>query len=137
MNFILDASITLAWCFEDEKTVNTTKLLDSLVDATAYVPAIWSLEVGNILVGAIKRKRISYAAVIQFLEQLNNLNIHIDNETASKGFHDILGLAYSEGLTTYDASYLELAMRKGLALASKDVQLCTVASRLGIPIIKP
>lgn len=135
MNFILDASITLAWCFEDEKTPCTTTLLESLVDTSAYVPAIWSLEVGNILVGAIKRKRISYAAVIQFLEQLNNLNIHIDNETAAKGFHDIFRLAYSEGLTTYDASYLELAMRKGLALASKHIQLCNVAFRLGVPII--
>jgi predicted nucleic acid-binding protein len=80
--------------------------------------------------------RLKQKHIFQLLEQLNNLNIHVDSETASKGFHDILGLAYSEGLTTYDASYLELAMRKGLSLASKDVQLCKVASRLGVPLIK-
>lgn len=135
MNFVLDASVTLAWCFKDEATPLTATLLDGLLSGFACVPQIWSLEVGNILVGAIRRKRISYAAATQFLEQLNKLNIHIDTETAAKGLHDILALAHSEGLTTYDAAYLELSMRKGLALASKDVQLCTAATRLGVSVI--
>jgi len=135
MNFILDASVTLAWFFSDEATPATNKLLDRLLINTAFVPSIWSLEVGNILVAAERRKKVTYANVVQFLDHLEKLNIHIDSETASLGFHDILALAHSEGLTTYDAAYLELAMRKGLSIASKDKLLCKAAKNLGVDII--
>lgn len=137
MAFVLDASITLSWCFSDEVTPVTNELLEKLTTETAYVPSIWALEVGNILVGAERRKRITYAGIVQFLELLGKLNIQEDGETSEKGFHEILSLAHTEDLTTYDAAYLELALRKGLALASKDAKLYTVADRLGVKIIKP
>jgi predicted nucleic acid-binding protein len=135
MSFVLDASITLSWCFSDEATPLTNELLEKLQIETAFVPTIWPLEVGNVLIAAARRKKISYADTVQFLEQLGKLNIQIDSETASKGFHEILSLAYSEGLTTYDASYLELALRKGLGIASKDLQLCQAARKLGVKVI--
>ena len=136
MNFVLDASVALAWCFSDEATPASAELLDQLsTGSIVYVPAIWPLEVGNVLMGALKRHRISYAAITQFLDQVDSLNIQVDTETASKAFHDILALSHSEGLTTYDASYLELAMRKGIAIASKDKELCRVAIRLGVIVI--
>jgi predicted nucleic acid-binding protein len=133
--FVLDASIALAWCFNDEQTDHIRELLTSLESQTAFVPTLWPLEVGNTLLAAERRKRISFADVNLFLGLLRELNIKIDNETPDRSFHEILAYAYAQKLTTYDASYLELAMRKGLPLASKDRQLCEVASRLGTKIL--
>jgi predicted nucleic acid-binding protein len=135
MNFVLDASITLSWCFSDEATTTTIALLERLEFESAIVPELWSLEVGNILITDEKRKRISYANIKEFLALLENLNIEIDTETASRGFRDIIFLAHSEKLTTYDAAYLELAMRSGLPLATKDTALIQVAKRVGVKII--
>ncbi len=135
MDFVLDASIALAWCFVDEETPATKSLLEKLNTEKAYVPTLWTLEVGNILISAHRRERISYAKLSEFLSLLATLNIHIDEETAAHGFHEILFLAHSEKLTTYDAAYLELAMRLGLPLATKDKQLAEAASRLGVEIL--
>lgn len=135
MNFVLDTSVTLTWCFADEATTDTIALLDQLETKTAIVPSIWSLEVGNILVAAEKRKRIKYADIAEFLALLENLNIQTDNETAQRGFKDIIFLTHSEKLTTYDAAYLELAMRLGLPLATRDAELQSVAKRLGVKVI--
>jgi predicted nucleic acid-binding protein len=135
MSFVLDASVTLSWCFSNEKTVVTDQLLERLADETAWVPSLWSLEIGNILISAERHKRICYAEMIQFLELLNDLCIEIDLGTSSKAFHEILTLAHSEKLTTYDAAYLELALRKGIPLASKDSALCKAAQRLGVPCL--
>lgn len=135
MNFVLDASITLSWCFSDEATDETINLLERLEFESAIVPDLWPLEVGNILIAAEKRKRINYADIKEFLVLLENLNIEIDSETGTRGFHDILSLAHSEKLTTYDAAYLELAMRYGLPLATKDNALIQAAKRVGVKVL--
>lgn len=135
MDFVLDASIALAWCFSDEATPTTTRLLESLSTATAHVPSLWPLELGNILISAEKRRRITYADMTQFLGLIKQINIEIDSETAQRGLQEILSRAHSEKLTTYDAAYLELAMRKGLPLASKDEQLCEAAGSVGVKLI--
>jgi predicted nucleic acid-binding protein len=134
MSFVLDASVALAWCFSDETTPAALELLEKLAFESAFVPEHWALEVGNILIAAERRKRISYAKTIEFLTLLENLNIQIDDETAIRGFREILSLSYSEGLTTYDAAYLELAMRLGVPLATKDMQLQKAAAHVGITI---
>jgi predicted nucleic acid-binding protein len=133
--FVLDASIALAWCFSDEASPLTTSLLEKLENQSAFVPQIWTLELGNILVGAERRKRITYAKISEFISLLNNLNINVDLETADRAFHEILALAHSEKLTTYDAAYLELAMRLGLPLATKDKELKSAAKRLGVELL--
>ena len=132
MNFILDTSVTLAWCFADEATPTTDHLLERLSSEKAFVPSIWSLEVSNVLLMAEKKKRIQYADIIQFVTLLQTLPIEIDDVANEKCFHEILGLAYTQKLTTYDTTYLELAMRKGLPLASRDKDLCAAAKKLGI-----
>ena len=137
MTFVLDASIALAWCFSDESTPLTNGLLDNLETASAIVPELWSLEVSNILVTAERRKRISYARIIEFLALIENLNIKVDKETSARGFREILSLAHAEGLTSYDAAYLELAMRLGVPLATKDIQLLKAAKKLGVKEFKP
>jgi len=135
MSFVLDASIALSWCFADESTPTTTALLERLETETAFVPQLWFLEVGNILIGASRKKRISQAKIAEFLDLLSNLNIQTDHETAVRGFHEILSLAQSEYLTTYDSAYLELAMRLGIPLASKDMELRKAAKRLGVELL--
>jgi predicted nucleic acid-binding protein len=135
MNFVLDASIALSWCFPDETTPSNIVLLERLHTETAFVPTIWSLELGNALLSAERKKRIKYAEIIEFLSLLQNINIQVDGQTDAKAFHETFTLAYSEGLTTYDASYLELAMRRGLPIATKDNLLVKVAKQLGVKII--
>lgn len=135
MNFILDTSVTLAWCFADEATPATQQLLEKLSSEKAFVPSIWLLEVTNVLLMAERKKRIQYADIIQFVTLLHTLPIEIDDAGNEKCFHEILGLAYTQKLTTYDTAYLELAMRKGLPLASRDKDLCTAAKKLGIIIL--
>ncbi len=135
MNFVLDASITLAWCFEDESTPATTTLLDRLSTAEAFVPALWQLEVVNILLNAQRKKRITPAKVSEFINLLEALSIQTDYSIGSRGFYEILALATSQNLTTYDAAYLELAMRLGLPLATKDMQLQQAAENLGVTLL--
>jgi predicted nucleic acid-binding protein len=135
MNFVLDASMTLAWCFSDEATLASQSILEKAQDGVIYAPSIWPLEVGNILIGAEKKKRIKYADMMLFLHLLQKLQIEIDEETPYRSFSDILLLAHAEKLTTYDAAYLELAMRKGIPLATKDKALITAAKKLGIALL--
>lgn len=135
MSFVLDASIALSWCFADEATAHTWKLLERLEQETAIVPNLWPLEITNILVLAERRKRISYAHMIQSLELLESLSIQIDEETSYRAFHETCQLAYTEKLTSYDASYLELAIRLGVSLATKDKTLAQAAKKLGVSVI--
>ena len=135
MNFVLDASVTLAWCFRDEQTSATNSLLEQLETAQAFVPGLWTLEIGNILLSACRKQRITYANAKEFLSLLSELDIQIDDATASCGFYDIFSLAYAEHLTTYDAAYLELAMRLGLPLATKDKQLAKAAAQVGVKVL--
>lgn len=135
MSFILDASVTLSWCFTDEYTSETNTLLAECLNRDIYVPGLWSLEVGNILLLGLKKERISSAGVSEFLNLLESLKINTDTNTASRAFHQILSLAQAHHLTTYDAAYLELAMRMGLPLATKDKALRSVCEILQVPLV--
>ncbi|MGE3921189.1 MAG: type II toxin-antitoxin system VapC family toxin [Gammaproteobacteria bacterium] len=130
--FVIDASIALAWCFKDEASSLTTHLLESLENDVAIVPSLWHLEMANVLVNAERKKRVSYADIMEFVSLLEALPIKVDHETPSKAFHEILSLSYTEGLTSYDAAYLELAMRKGIPLATKDQLLHKAANKIGV-----
>jgi predicted nucleic acid-binding protein len=133
--FVLDCSIAVAWCFEDEATPETDALLARLADETAAVPSLWPLEMGNVLTMAERRGRITTARLADFLASLDDLSITIDEATTSRALREILALARAERLTTYDAAYLELAMRLGVPLATRDRHLATASARLGTPVI--
>lgn len=133
--FIIDCSITMAWCFSDEATAAVSKLQDRLERETALVPAHWFLEVTNVLAMAEKRKRISPAKTAAFLELLAEMDIEVDEEATRRAFEHLLPLCRSIGLTAYDAVYLDLALRRGLPLASLDDDLCAAARQLGIEIL--
>ncbi len=106
--------------------------MDRLKDESAIVPDHWRLQIGNVLVQAERRKRIAVAQIAAYLDLLNQLTIHVDSETGDRAFREILTLARTEGLTTYEAAYLELAMRRGVQLATQDVALVQAAHRVGV-----
>jgi len=133
--FIIDCSITMAWCFADEATPAASKVQDRLKTETVLVPAHWFLEVTNVLAMAEKRKRITVARSAEFLALLSQMDIDIDHETASRSFAHLLPLCRSHGLTSYDAAYLELALRRRLALASLDDDLRSAARQTGINVL--
>ena len=130
--FVLDCSVAAAWLFEDEATREMDALLDQLADGTAWVPLHWRLEVGNVLVQAQRRGRITPAQVATGVDFVDSLPIEVDDETDNRSFREVLALAHSASLTTYDAAYLELALRRGLALATQDKALVRAARRLKV-----
>ena len=130
--FVLDCSIAVAWLFDDEARPETDALLDRLKDDSALVPGLWRLEIGNVLARAERHKRASGAQVAAHLDLLNRLPIVTDTETDRRASREILTLARSERLTTYDAAYLELAMRRGIALATLDNALIQAARHLDV-----
>jgi predicted nucleic acid-binding protein len=133
--FVLDASIALAWCFADEATPAADALLDRLADEEAAAPALWRLEVANALAMAERRDRLSAAGLTRSVALLQRLTVALDAEGTDRAFHDLLELARSERLTVYDAAYLELALRLGVPLASKDAELRKSAARLGLALL--
>jgi len=132
---VVDASVALAWCFRDEATDGTRRLLEELQTGAAVVPVLWHLEVANVLGLAERRHRITAADSAQLIDLISALEILIDEEAPGRAFAQVLDLARSERLTAYDATYLELAMRIGLPLATKDNDLGAAAQRLGIELV--
>ena len=133
---MIDASVALAWCFGDERTEATVSLLERLQTDAAAVPNLWHLEVANGLALAERRGRITPAESAELIALLEMIEIVVDGDTAARAFTRVLDLAREERLTAYDASYLELAMRLGLPLASKDADLCDAAERLGVSVLR-
>jgi predicted nucleic acid-binding protein len=135
-DLVLDASIALSWCFRNEATAVGDRVLERLAAETASVPAIWHLEIANVLALSERRGRITPANSSEFIALLETLGVVIDAEMPSRALGRVLDLARAERLTAYDAAYLELAMRLGIPLASKDADLCNAAERLGVNVLR-
>ncbi len=134
-SFIIDCSITMAWCFADEATSEASEIQDRLATEAAVVPSLWFLEVANVLVMAEKRQRISADDSSEFLSLLSGLDIEEDTESSVRAFNELLPLCRDHGLTSYDAAYLDLALRKQVPLASLDDQLRQAAKALGLTVL--
>ena len=134
--FVLDCSVTMAWCFEDEAAGYADRVLKKLAKREAVVPAIWPLEVANVLLVGERRKRLTKADSSRFLKLLQGLPITIDVQATSRAFGDIISVARSLTISAYDAAYVELAMREGLQLATRDDSLHKAASKNGIKRVK-
>ena len=130
--FVLDCSVAAAWLFEDEASPETDALLDRLADGPALVPLHWRLELANVLVQAERRGRITPAQVATSVDFVERLPIEVDAETEGRSFREVLALARSANLTSYDAAYLELALRKGLDLATQDRALVQAARAMQV-----
>ena len=133
--FVLDCSIAVTWCFDDEASDEADALLDRLQEQGAAVPSLFPLELGNILALAERRGRIPASGLLPRLELIASLPIEVDPNTAAMALRETLTLARRHALTTYDASYLELALRKGAALATRDKALVLAAQRTGVMLL--
>lgn len=133
--FVLDCSAAVAFLFEDEASPESEALLDRLKKDRATVPALWRLEVGNVLAGAERAGRISDSQLVAYVEVIRNLPIVTDDATDERALREVLALARKERLTTYDAAYLELSLRLNIPLATKDAQLAGAARDVGVNII--
>ncbi len=133
--FVLDCSIAVSWCFEDEASEVCDALLERVRDEGALVPSLWHLELGNVMIQAERRGRIMSADVSTRLELIGDLPIVTDDETPIRALREILAIARAENLTTYDAAYLELAIRRGLPLATNDKRLRSAGTNTGVKII--
>lgn len=135
-SFVLDCSVAVAWLLEDERIPEADRLLDRLErGGKAVVPGLWRLELGNVLASAERRRRISAQGVARCLGLLARLPIVTDLETEDRALRETLGLARRERLTTYDAAYLEVAIRRGLPLATLDRALACAACRAGVEVL--
>ena len=135
MNFVLDNSVTMRWFFGDGKPAELRYaglVLDSLSKASAVVPVTWGLEVANVIARAEAKAIVTEARSRTFLELLEGINIEVDQATFSRSLSDTLQLARRYRLSAYDASYLELALRRSLALATLDEDLQKAAKNAGV-----
>jgi predicted nucleic acid-binding protein len=135
MSFVLDSSVAISWCFKDEATERSISILERTIDLGCWVPSIWHLETSNVLLQAHRRGRGTLIDVENALGLLAGLPVETDVETEMRAYNEILFIARDEGLTTYDASYVELAMRMELPLASNDKAVLRVANKIGIPTL--
>ena len=135
MSFVLDTSVTMAWLFEDEVSAHTDMLLDSLKTGQAWTPSTWVHEVGNVLVMAERRNRITEAQGRHFAELLASLPIHLAETHTRQLWGGAVAVARNHGLSVYDGAYLDLAMRKGLPLATLDNALKNAAGTVGVEIV--
>lgn len=133
MPFVVDASVTLAWCFDDEATPRTEAILDLLTEESAIVPALWELEVSNVLLLGERRGRLTESQSSRFIMLLGQLPILVDN--ANVDMTAVVSAGRRHGLTAYDAAYLVLAEREGVPLATIDVKLRAAAGAAGVPVI--
>jgi predicted nucleic acid-binding protein len=135
--FVLDASVTVAWCFDDESTPLTEGILDLFsAGAEGMAPGIWPLEVANALLVAERRKRVSLAQVTALLGRIVQLPVSVETIEPDRAFSQILSVARQYQLTEYDAAYLELALRKGLPFATLDDGLRQSARMAGIRLVR-
>jgi predicted nucleic acid-binding protein len=135
VSFVLDNSMALTWCFEDERTPATIALLERVGDAGALVPGLWPLEALNGLLVAERRRRLDASRRQRLAGFLHALPISVDGETASQAWTTTVGLAERFALSAYGASYLELAQRHRLPLATLDRDLRAAATALGLTVL--
>lgn len=134
--FVLDCSVTITWLLPDEKmNMKADAILASLSHQQAKVPNLWSLEVANVLWQCERLGKITALEVAEFKDFLSTLPIHIDNSTTTRAMGSIYEIAKSEQLTVYDASYLEVAIRENIALATFDKALRKSATKFKVPLL--
>lgn len=131
ISLVVDASISAAWFLPDEATTLTEAVLQATTQTEVWVPGLWLLEMGNLLLGAQRRKRIDDAKRLQLISAAEGLRLRVDREPV--GLRTIDALAARYRLTAYDAAYLELALRRKLPLATLDAALLAAMPQVGVP----
>ncbi len=140
MQCVLDNSVTMRWLLEDSSTADRAYATGVLIkldapDAKAWVPAVWALEVGNVIARAERQHHIQEARSAEFLSLLGEMAIIIDESSSQHALGAVLQLARRFKLSTYDAAYLEVALRLSLPLATLDTDLRRAARKTGVPVV--
>ncbi len=133
---VLDASLTLAWALPDEASNYTDAVLKLIAAGKAWVPDLWPYEIANGLVMAQRRGRITAAQRALFIEELLKLPIEVVRASSRAVLETQAALADRYSLTAYDAAYLDLALRKGVSLATQDKALSVAATKAGVGTAK-
>lgn len=134
--FVVDASIGIAWVHPGQATAQSEALLDAMAEgAIARAPALWALETANGLLVLERRRKLNDAERRAALDALAGLAVVLDHEAAALAFGKLSKLAERRGLSVYDAAYLELAIRRKLPLACKDGPLRTAARRARVKLL--
>jgi predicted nucleic acid-binding protein len=132
---VVDCSVAISWCLHDSPDPYAERVLDALPGIeTVLVPALWRLEVVNVLLSAERRGRTTRALALRFLEDLQSLPIRVESSEEASSMEALLRLAADRGLTAYDAAYLDCAARKGLAMATLDEKLRQACSTSGVEL---
>jgi predicted nucleic acid-binding protein len=135
VSLVIDASLTMAWYFDDESTAATDALLDRVASSGAVVPGLWRLEIANAFQTAVRRQRIDAVYRDISLAELGYMPITIDADTNTYAWSTTLRLAERYSLTIYDAAYLELAQRCSLPLATLDRDLRRAAPAVNVELL--
>ena len=133
---VLDCSVTMAWCFEDECDRYADAVLTELTRSEALAPCVWPLEVANVLLVAERRRRLEEADSHRFVSLLGELPIRVEVTLSERALDRLLALGRETGLAAYDAAYLDLAMRSGAPLATRDRLLRKACRKLGHTLFK-
>lgn len=129
--FVLDCSVAMSWCFESEADGYTRAVMAALPSGPAVVPALWPLEVANVLLVAERRRRITRPDAAKFIDLLGELPIVVSGALAVHEIDRLMLLGREHGLSAYDAAYLQLALRERLPLATRDRALRAAARIAG------
>ncbi|MCK9459107.1 MAG: type II toxin-antitoxin system VapC family toxin [Proteobacteria bacterium] len=135
--FVVDNSVVMSWCFEDEASPYADSALDALRRGRALVPAVWSYEAANVLATAVRRKRLKREDARRFAAALRRLPIEVAPAPDKTAVAALLDLADETGLSAYDAAYLDLARREHLPLATTDAALRKAAVAAGVDLLAP
>lgn len=135
--FVLDSSVAIAWCFQDESNPYADAVAARFPAVQAVVPAIWPLEVANVLLVGERRKRCASSDTAYRLTVLAAFPIAVEEINRTNVWNEVLNLARAQGLSVYDAAYLELALRRSLPLATLDKKLKDAALAVGVAIYNP
>jgi predicted nucleic acid-binding protein len=137
LNLIIDCSIAVAWLMPDEAAPAADAAVGRAVQDGADIPALFMLEVANVLLTNARRGRITQAAAILGLVDLRRLDLRQDVAAFDERLDEVVALSQQFGLTAYGAGYLELALRLGSTLATLDVPLANAARIAGVPLFGP
>jgi predicted nucleic acid-binding protein len=129
--FVLDASLTLTWAFDEEETEYTRAVLAEMLEHVVLAPSVWPLEVTNAAVMAARQRRIDDDEVRALIELVRGLDVEVDGQAHRVAFDDVATLAQEHGLTSCDAACIELALRRDAPLATVDAGLARAARAIG------
>jgi predicted nucleic acid-binding protein len=135
--FVLDCSMTMAWAFSDEMTSGTMSVLELAAREACSAPGVWPLEICNAVITAQRHGRFSSDDVPLFLDLLDGLRVSVEDLTLRHAVGKVLPLAVQHAISSYDAAYLELALRKKAPLATLDAGLARAAFEAGVELIVP